>query len=105
MTASSILVKKKNKNIMVGDRQVSSNSRRIIDDSYAIDGIELAECRAIFFGWVLGLSTDVDIQQEIRILLNTHGKKHVAHPMTSILLEGVAANAVRPKRRRRDELV
>lgn len=99
MAASGILVEKKSKSILVGDHLVSSNSRRIIDDSYAIEGIELAECRAIFFGWVLGLSADVDIQQEIRNLLKTHGKTHVTHPMTSILMEGVAANTERPTRR------
>ncbi len=73
--------------------------RFLIDDAYSIDGIGTAECRAIFFSWVLGLPDDVDMQQEIRILLKSHAHEDGGHPMTSILLEGVTANSVRPRRR------
>lgn len=84
---------------MVRPEQQGSEPRRLIDDAYSIDGIELAECRAIFFGWILGLPDGVDMQQEIRILLNKHARANSGHPMTSILLEGVAANTARPRRR------
>lgn len=75
--------------------------RHLIDEAYSIDGIELAECRAIFFGWVLGLPEDIDMQQEIRILLRQRADTSPGHPMTLILLEGVTANTARPKRRAR----
>ena len=71
--------------------------KRLIAESYAIEGIGMAECRSIFLDWALSLPDAVAPDAAIAALLARHGEAEPDHPMTAVLREGQAAP---PPRRR-----
>jgi hypothetical protein len=71
----------------------------LIAEAYRIDGIAPSECRSIFLDWALKLPPSIDARDAISGLLAQHGADNAAHPMTTVLREGLAP--VPPARRRR----
>lgn len=69
----------------------------LVRESYRIAGITAAECRSIFMDWALSLPAATDQREAIRRLLERHGAPE-GHPMTAVLLEGLAESP--PPRRR-----
>lgn len=69
----------------------------LIRESYAIEGIGLAQCRSIFLDWALSLPEGADPQVAIRALLDCYGAA-ADHPMTATLRAGL--DGAGPARRR-----
>ena len=69
----------------------------LIAEAYKIENISEAECRSIFLDWALSLSADVRTGKAIESLVKMH-EGQGAHPMTSILTQGLVSCAT-PKRR------
>jgi hypothetical protein len=84
--------------MMSRDETFDLDPRGLIADAYAINGIELAECRTIFLDWVLGLDDSIDPLVAISALRDKYAHEG-GHPMTTILAEGTTSSA-RPKRKR-----
>lgn len=61
----------------------------LISESYRIAGIKAAECRSIFLDWALKLAPEIDPKAAISALIETYGTEFPAHPMTSVLLDGL----------------
>lgn len=72
--------------------------RDLIGESYRIEGIEVEDCRSIFFDWALGLAADVNPSLAARTLLEFHAPD-AGHPMT-VLLKEAAEGTPTPRRRR-----
>ncbi len=72
--------------------------RGLIAEAYRIDGISEAECRVIFLDWALARPEGSDEATEISALLHSYGGDAPAHPMTSVLREGLSG-AARPRGR------
>lgn len=62
----------------------------LIREAYRIDGITQAECRSIFLDWAMSHPEDRDVGADIASLLEQH-KTETAHPMTRVLVEGMAS--------------
>lgn len=62
------------------------DKRRVIAESYRIDGISAADCRSIFLDWALGLPEDVPAADAAAALLDHYGPP-ADHPMTGLLKE------------------
>jgi hypothetical protein len=75
-----------------------ADPKGLIRESYAIEGIILAECRSIFIDWALSLPLVVDTPDCLRSLLAHYGLPNPDHPMTGVLTEALTAPA-NPKRR------
>ena len=76
--------------------------KKLISESFKINGISDEECRSIFFGWVLDFDTRLDINLAIKTLHEKYSLSNPTHPMTSVLLEGLSGSC-RAKRRKRDK--
>ena len=76
--------------------------KKLISESFKIDGISDEECRSIFFGWVLDFDSRIDINLAIKTLHEQYSLSNPTHPMTSVLLEGLSGGC-RVKRRKRDK--
>lgn len=72
--------------------------KRLIRESYRIDGISAPECRSIFLDWALTLTIDQDTQAAIDVMLERYGTDNPDHPMTKVLHDA-KAEAETPKRR------
>jgi hypothetical protein len=70
----------------------------LVRESYAIDGISMAECRSIFLDWALSLPAGADPQPHLQALLDRHGAAAPDHPMTATLRAG--QDSAGPPRRR-----
>lgn len=64
--------------------------KNLIADSYRIDGITAADCRAIFFDWALSLPDGVEATSVAQQLLQIHAPENPDHPMTGVLREAMA---------------
>ncbi len=83
---------------MAGGRDSDDlDPRGLIADAYAMEGIDVAQCRTIFLDWVLGLPDGCDVQTAIREMARRHADTP-EHPMSSILR---AARETPPVPRRR----
>ena len=78
-----------------------ADPKGLIRESYRIEDIGEAECRAIFLDWALSLAPDTDPTAALRALLAAHGLPD--HPMTALLREGLERPTVAPRRRGRGE--
>lgn len=65
------------------------DSRALIKEAFAMEGIVEADCRSIFFDWALGLPSDVDQHAAIETLLGHYEPIEPDHPMIAVLKEGV----------------
>lgn len=72
--------------------------KRLIRESYRIDGITAAQCRSIFLDWALSLPEGSDSAVAIGALLGRYGTVWPDHPMTQILEQGLTR--IRAPRRR-----
>ncbi len=72
--------------------------KRLIWESYQIEGIVPEECRSIFLDWALSLPDDQDTQAAIVVMLERYASDNPDHPMTQVLRDGQQTAA--PPRRR-----
>ncbi|QIE44741.1 hypothetical protein G5B38_03920 [Pseudohalocynthiibacter aestuariivivens] len=72
--------------------------KRLIRESYRIDGIVAEECRSIFLDWALSLPQGQDTQAAIAVMLDRYGADNPDHPMTEVL-RGGQQSAAQPRRR------
>lgn len=81
-----------------------ADPKRLIFESFRIDGITAEECRSIFVDWALSLPEGVDPAEAARLLLDAHAPKAQAageagHPMVKVLVDGATAIAATPRRK------
>tara|TARA_R110002110_G_scaffold34312_21_gene116920 strand:- start:1737 stop:2009 length:273 start_codon:yes stop_codon:yes gene_type:complete len=62
--------------------------KRLVHESYRIEGITKSECRSIFLDWAFSLPLEQDSGKAITALLTQYRAAHPDHPMTEILVEG-----------------
>lgn len=67
---------------------MTADPKGLIRESYAMEGISLAECRSIFLDWALSVPADADHGALIAELLVVYGAAHPEHPMTQTMREG-----------------
>lgn len=75
-----------------------ADPKRLIEQSFEIDGIGSAECRTIFLDWALSLPDDIEVERAVRRLIQRHQDKPADHPMHGVLREALGTGA-RPARR------
>jgi len=75
----------------------TADPKRLIAESYRIEGITEPECRSIFLDWALSVGAEPPADL-IRALIDRHGAECPDHPMTRVLQEGLVAPR-RPARR------
>lgn len=75
-----------------------ADPKGLVRESYAIEGITLAECRSIFIDWVLSLPAVVNTPDCLRTLLAQYGPANPDHPMTGVLTQALTAPET-PRRR------
>jgi hypothetical protein len=71
--------------------RTEADPKGLVRESYAIEGITLAECRSIFIDWALSLTVGADTSAAINVLLEQYGTAAPDHPMTQTLTAGLAA--------------
>jgi hypothetical protein len=76
----------------------AADPKGLVRESYAIEGITLAECRSIFLDWALSLGPGLSVQEAVAALLAHYAGADPGHPMTATLKEGLAPPAL-PVRR------
>lgn len=82
-----------------------ADPKRLIAESFRIDGITAEECRSIFVDWALSLPDGITAAEAARVLLDAHAPKingagDAAHPMIAVLVEGArAASEEKPRRK------
>ena len=74
--------------------------KKLISESFKINGISDVECRSIFFGWVLDVDSRLDINLAIKTLHEKYSLSNPTHPMTKVLLEGLSGGDRAKKRKR-----
>ena len=72
--------------------------KRLMRESYRIEGITSSQCRSIFLDWALSLPEGRGTSEAIQTLLAVYSDAHPDHPMTSILQQGLT-QMTSPKRR------
>lgn len=75
-----------------------ADPKGLIRESYAIDGITLAECRSIFLDWALSLPVATVVPMAAAALIDHYGAAAPGHPMSTVLQEGLLAPET-PRRR------
>ena len=65
--------------------------KRLIHESYRIEGIGSAECRSIFLDWAISVPAGVNPRGLIIVLLDQYGTEAPDHPMTEVLRAGLDA--------------
>ena len=78
--------------------RTEADPKGLVRESFAIEGITLAECRSIFIDWALSLKVGADTSAAIAVLLDQYGAGRRDHPMTQTLTAGLAVPAT-PTRR------
>lgn len=84
---------------MTAPTLAEADPKGLIRESYRIEDIDAAQCRAIFLDWALSLSPGTDPQTALRVLLAANGQPD--HPMTALLTEGLSRPTAPPRRRGR----
>ncbi|MEX3315638.1 hypothetical protein [Sulfitobacter sp. PS-8MA] len=79
-------------------RKDPDDPKRLIYESYRIDGIGPAECRSIFLDWALSLALEHDSTQALSRLLTRYEAVAPDHPMTQVLRDG-QTTLTAPRRR------
>lgn len=72
--------------------------KRLMRESYRIEGIGAGQCRSVFLDWALSLPDGQDTQGAIAQLLERYAANNPEHPMTQVLREG-QEDAPQPRRR------
>jgi len=72
--------------------------RALIAEAYRIEGLGMADARAIFFDWALGLPAGVEPAAAAARLLDHHAGMPAEHPMSRLLTEATG-EAARPRRK------
>lgn len=80
------------------DPAKSYDKRRVIAESYRIEGISAADCRSIFLDWALGLPAETPASDAAAALLD-HYQPPADHPMTALLKEAAEAPPFMSQRR------
>lgn len=75
-----------------------NDPKGLIQEAYRIDGITKPECRTIFLDWALSLPIEQETGQVLRDLIAEYEPKHLNHPMTAVMTEGLTGMAA-PRRR------
>lgn len=75
-----------------------ADPKGLIRESYAIDGITVAECRSIFLDWALSLPVAADVPVAAAALIAHYAAQAPDHPMSGVLQEGLRAPAVAQRR-------
>ncbi|MBK5935084.1 hypothetical protein C8N32_101148 [Rhodovulum imhoffii] len=70
-------------------RLEQADPKRLVAESYRIEGITDGECRSIFIDWALSLPVGVDARQAIKRLLAEYRGTAPDHPMTAVLRAGL----------------
>ncbi len=68
-----------------------ADPKRLVRESYAIEGITAPECRSIFLDWALSIAPGTDTLEAMRVLLAHYSPDWPDHPMTAVLTEGLTA--------------
>jgi hypothetical protein len=79
-------------------QMTEADPKGLIRESYAIDGITLAECRSIFIDWALSLAATTVVPDALLAVIAHYAAPHPGHPMTVVLQDGLVAPE--PPRRR-----
>lgn len=74
------------------------DAKGLIQESYRIEGIGIAECRSIFLDWAISVPVGIESGDWVRALLEKYRGQHPAHPMTQVLQEALVP-AAKPSRR------
>lgn len=75
-----------------------NDPKGLIYEAYRIDGILKSECRTIFLDWALSLPMEKNTGVVLKRLLDQYGGAQPDHPMTEVMMEGLAGMAA-PRRR------
>ncbi len=75
--------------------------RGLIFESYRMDGIGSDQCRTIFLDWALGLPAQSDVRSALLELQRVYASARPDHPMSALISQGLAREAVPKGRRRR----
>ena len=75
-----------------------ADPKGLVRESYRIEGITLGECRSIFVDWALSLPVDAPMKDAIRVLIAEYALAEPAHPMSTVLEDGLMTPDA-PKRR------
>ncbi|MCL4189926.1 MAG: hypothetical protein KJZ85_20195, partial [Rhodobacteraceae bacterium] len=70
--------------------QDASDPKGLVREAYAIPGIGASECRSILVDWALSLPDGADAAAAAAALLARHGARAPDHPMTAVLVAGLA---------------
>jgi hypothetical protein len=84
---------------MIQKGELAIDPRGLIYEAYRIEGIGLQECRVILLDWAMSSPQGADMQAMMGELMRHYGVPNPDHPMTGLLVEGLARTA-KPKRRR-----
>lgn len=81
-----------------------ADPKRLVYESFRIEGITPEECRSIFVDWALSLPEGVDAAEAARLLLDAYAPKaqaagEVGHPMVKVLVDGASASVTTPRRK------
>ncbi len=74
-----------------------ADPKGLVRESYAIEGISLAECRSIFVDWALSLPS-ADVPDALHALIAAYAADRPDHPMSAVLHQGLEAPGT-PRRR------
>lgn len=74
--------------------------RGLIFESYRIERVTAAECRAIFLDWALGVPAETDMHEALARLWAEYAEHRPDHPMSAIIREGLERGTPAPGRRR-----
>ncbi len=74
------------------------DSRNLMREAFAIEGIDIWQCRSIFLDWALGWPVDTHTRPHVERLLVIYGADAPDHPMTQVLKAAMEAPK-EPKRR------
>ena len=75
-----------------------ADPKGLVRESYAMDGITLAECRSIFIDWALSLPSDADTPDCLAVVIAHYAAPLPDHPMSSVLRDAQTMTDA-PKRR------
>jgi hypothetical protein len=75
-----------------------NDPKGLIFEAYRIEGIQKSECRSIFLDWALSLPIEKNTNAVLKTLLLQYQEQNPDHPMTEVMVEGLAGMAS-PRRR------
>ena len=79
--------------------------KKLISESFKINGISDVECRSIFFGWVLDSNNCFDMNEALKILYQKYSLDYPKHPMTKVLLEGLTKKIIKEDEKEPQEII